>query len=157
MMYGETAMTDNPRRWGRRLNQGQRKTHVVKKPKPKGVYPLPAPGPNPTRQQHERHTFAVNLYNFMQQNLLSQADLARETGINADTISSWLKEARTPTKKYLRMVCDRYQIAPQSLTGDTTVASPPSAKDPNKTEIILQVTPEMAEVIGKLLRNNAKK
>lgn len=167
MLQREPAMTKEPPQWDQWRKQGlwgktmKKPTGGKGKPKPKGVYPLPHPGPYATPLQTKRHTFAVNLWNIMEEKFLSQADLARLTGINPDTISSWLKEIRSPTMAFLKLLAKKMETSPRRLykplQEDATITIPTSVESRDKVQMVLHVTPETALEISRLLKKDAKK
>lgn len=53
---------------------------------------------------------AVNLRNLMYERHMTQADLARDLGINKATISSWMNATRTPKMSNIDMLCDYFDV-----------------------------------------------
>lgn len=165
-------MTDEPPEWDKWRREGLwGKSAATKrkatssggkgKPKPKGIYPLPHPGPDATPTQLKRHTFAVNLCAVREDKLLSQADLARLTGINPDTISSWHQETRSPTMANLKLLAEKLEISPKQLykplkedMADKTI--PTTVEGPDKVQMILHVSPETAVAISRLVKKARK-
>lgn len=174
MLHREPVMTTNePPQWDKWRKEGVWGKPMKEKgtssggkgrPKPKGVYPLPHPGPNATPLQIKRHTFAVNLHSLMEERFLIQADLSRLTGINPDTISSYLQEIRTPGKERLFAIAEGLEVSPKRLykplkedRADQTIRMPSAGEGPNKVQMELKVSPETAEAIMKLLKKDADK
>lgn len=86
-------------------------------------------------EQEYRKVIARNLRNIMYERQKTQADVARDLGINKATLSSWMNGTRTPKMEKIDMLC-KYFGVPR-----TAIMEPDGHKRPSA------ITSEQAELI----------
>lgn len=107
-------------------------------------------------EQEYRKVIARNLRNIMYERQKTQADVARDLGINKATLSSWMNGTRTPKMEKIDMLC-KYFGVPRSAIMEpdghrkTTKISDEQAKliqltmtaDPDNVHLVLEVLRRM--------------
>ena len=96
-------------------------------------------------EQEYRKVIARNLRNIMFERQKTQADVARDLGINKATLSSWMNGTRTPKMEKIDMLCKYFNV-PRSA-----IMEP----DGHRKTPVTHITEEQAQLIQLTMQASA--
>ena len=96
----------------------------------------------------------------LQENGMTQADLARGTGISTGLISQWKNRAQKPSADKLRLVADYFNVSLDYLLGKTDIKkSPELSEDDEMAELLNEFrdNPELRTLFSLTKKADPKK
>lgn len=102
---------------------------------------------------------ARNLRELMHERQKSQADVARDLGINKATLSSWMNGTRTPKMAKIDMLCDYFDVSRSVLM---EIHAPRTNADTTKEQAeliqrVMQADPDTVRLTLDILKRIDKK
>lgn len=105
------------------------------------------------RSDHQAVTVAEQLATIRKQKGLSQAKLARETGLSASTIAMYETNRRSPDLATLKRLARALDVETEALAGQSATSQTATEEEQTvqeqtvNTELTLQVSPEEARIL----------